>query len=67
MGHVSLVSYNWSADSQLGRSKLATLKTHKFLQVKLKIETGEDGKANRVHCYFINYKASEMEKTIQFL
>ena len=34
------------------------MKTDKFLQVKLKIETGEDGKANRVHCYFINYKAS---------
>ena len=45
----------------LVRSKLATLKTDKFLQVKLKIETGEDGKANRVHCYFINYKASVRE------
>ena len=51
----------------LGRSKLATLKTDKFLQVKLKIETGEDGKANRVHCYFINYKVQgESEKTVQF-
>jgi len=43
-------------DKKVLRSKLATLKTDKFLQVKLKIETGEDGKANRVHCYFINYK-----------
>ena len=48
----------------LVRSKLATLKTDKFLQVKLKIETGEDGKANRVHCYFINYKASVREVEI---
>ena len=24
--------------------------------MKLKIETGEDGKANKVNCYFINYK-----------
>jgi len=43
-------------DKKVLRSKLATLKTDKFLQVKLKIETGDDGKANRVHCYFINYK-----------
>merc|ERR1719153_1978083 len=43
-------------DKKVLRSKLATLKTDKFLQVKLKIETGDDGKANRVSCYFINYK-----------
>ena len=56
VSHGSLTCGLWSADSWLGRSKLATLKTDKFLQVKLKIETGDDGKANRVNCYFINYK-----------
>jgi len=43
-------------DKKVLRSKLATLKSDKFVQVKLKIETGEDGKACKVHCYFINYK-----------
>jgi len=43
-------------DKKILRSKLATLKTDKFIQVKLKIETGEDGKAAKVSCYFINYK-----------
>lgn len=43
-------------DKKVLRSKLATLKTDKFVQVKLKIETGEDGKAAKVSCYFINYK-----------
>ena len=54
-------------DKKVLRSKLATLKTDKFLQLKLKIETGDDGKANRVNCYFINYKASGSEKPIHFL
>jgi len=43
-------------DKKVLRSKLATLKSDKFVQVKLKIETGEDGKACKVNCYFINYK-----------
>jgi len=43
-------------DKKILRAKLATLKADKFVQVKLKIETGEDGKAAKVSCYFINYK-----------
>lgn len=43
-------------DKKVLRSKLATLRADKFVQVKLKIETGEDGKAAKVSCYFINYK-----------
>jgi len=43
-------------DKKVLRAKLATLKSDKFVQVKLKIETGEDGKACKVNCYFINYK-----------
>jgi len=43
-------------DKKVLRAKLATLKSDKFVQVKLKIETGDDGKACKVHCYFINYK-----------
>jgi len=43
-------------DKKILRAKLATLKADKFVQVKLKIETAEDGKAAKVSCYFINYK-----------
>jgi len=43
-------------DKKVLRAKLATLKSDRFLQVKMKIETGEDGKAVKVNCYFINYK-----------
>jgi len=43
-------------DKKVLRGKLATLKSDKFVQVKLKIETGEDGKACKVNCFFINYK-----------
>lgn len=43
-------------DKKILRSKLATLKSDKFVQVKLKIETAEDGKAAKVNCFFINYK-----------
>jgi len=43
-------------DRKVLRARLATLKSDRFVQVKLKIETGEDGKAAKVNCYFINYK-----------
>lgn len=43
-------------DKKVLRAKLATLKSDRFIQVKMKIETGEDGKAVKVNCYFINYK-----------
>lgn len=43
-------------DKKILRAKLATLKSDRFVQVKLKIETGDDGKAVKVSCYFINYK-----------
>jgi len=43
-------------DKKVLRGKLATLKADKFCMVKLKIETGEDGKACKVNCWFINYK-----------
>eukprot|EP00088_Acartia_fossae_P069830 TRINITY_DN9208_c0_g2_i1.p1 TRINITY_DN9208_c0_g2~~TRINITY_DN9208_c0_g2_i1.p1 ORF type:complete len:460 (+),score=190.80 TRINITY_DN9208_c0_g2_i1:108-1487(+) len=43
-------------DKKVLRAKLATLKSDRFVQVKMKIETGEDGKAVKVNCYFINYK-----------
>uniref|UniRef100_A0A1L8DH09 General transcription factor IIE subunit 1 n=1 Tax=Nyssomyia neivai TaxID=330878 RepID=A0A1L8DH09_9DIPT len=38
------------------RSRIAILKNDKFLQVRLKMETGPDGKAQKVNYYFINYK-----------
>lgn len=38
------------------RARIAILKNDKFLQVRLKMETGPDGKAQKVNYYFINYK-----------
>ena len=43
-------------DKKVLRAKLATLKSDKFLVVKLKIETGEDGKSLKMNCWFINYR-----------
>lgn len=39
------------------RSRIATLKSDKFIQVRLRMETGADGKAQKVNYYFINYKS----------
>ncbi|XP_066991138.1 general transcription factor IIE subunit 1 isoform X2 [Anabrus simplex] len=38
------------------RARIATLRSDKFIQVRLKMETGPDGKAQKVNYYFINYK-----------
>lgn len=38
------------------RARVTMLKNDKFLQVRLKMETGPDGKAHKVNYYFINYK-----------
>lgn len=38
------------------RARIVVLKTDKFLQGRLKMETGPDGKAAKVTYYFINYK-----------
>ncbi|KAG6448571.1 hypothetical protein O3G_MSEX005574 [Manduca sexta] len=38
------------------RARISTLKNDKFIQVRLKMETGPDGKAQKVNYYFINYK-----------
>lgn len=38
------------------RGRLNLLKNDKFLQLRLKMETGPDGKAAKVTYYFINYK-----------
>lgn len=40
------------------RSRIAGLKNDKFIQVRLRMETGPDGKAQKVNYYFINYKVS---------
>lgn len=38
------------------RTRILTLKKDKLIQIRLKMETGPDGKARKVNCYFINYK-----------
>lgn len=38
------------------RARLTMLKNDKFMQVRLKMETGPDGKAHKVNYYYINYK-----------
>lgn len=42
------------------RARITTLKSDKFIQVRLKMETGMDGKAQKVNYYFINYKVSNI-------
>lgn len=44
-------------DQKLLRARLNTLRNEKFLQVRLRMETGADGKAQKVNYYFINYKS----------
>lgn len=38
------------------RARIATLKNDKFIQTRLRMETGIDGKAQKINYYFINYK-----------
>lgn len=38
------------------RARISLLRMDKFLQVRLKMETGPDGKAAKVNYYYINYK-----------
>ena len=38
------------------RARIAVLKNDKFIQVRLRMETGTDGKAQKVNYYFVNYK-----------
>lgn len=40
------------------RARISTLRNDKFLQVRLRMETGADGKAQKVNYYFINYKVN---------
>lgn len=41
------------------RARISTLRNDKFIQVRLKMETGSDGKAQKVNYYFINYKVKQ--------
>lgn len=45
------------------RARISTLRNDKFIQVRLKMETGSDGKAQKVNYYFINYKVGNMVMT----
>lgn len=43
-------------EKKMLRARLTMLKNDKFMQARLKMETGPDGKAHKVNYYFINYK-----------
>ncbi|XP_058803096.1 general transcription factor IIE subunit 1 [Phymastichus coffea] len=43
-------------DRKMLRARITALRNDKFIQVRLKMETGSDGKAQKVNYYFINYK-----------
>lgn len=47
------------------RARISTLRNDKFIQVRLKMETGLDGKAQKVNYYFINYKVFTCTGQIQ--
>ncbi|KAL3283590.1 hypothetical protein HHI36_006728 [Cryptolaemus montrouzieri] len=44
-------------DKKMLRARISILKNDKFIQVRLRMETGIDGKAQKVNYYFINYKS----------
>nr|NVI79043.1 transcription factor IIEalpha [Cucujiformia] len=44
-------------DRKMLRARIAVLKNDKFIQVRLRMETGLDGKAQKLNYYFINYKS----------
>lgn len=43
-------------EKKMLRAQLSMLKNDKFIQARLKMETGPDGKAHKVNYFFINYK-----------
>lgn len=43
-------------EKKMLRARLTMLKNDKFMQAKVKMETGPDGKAHKVNYYYINYK-----------
>lgn len=43
-------------EKKMLRARLTMLKNDKFLQFRLKMETGPDGKAHKINYYYINYK-----------
>jgi transcription initiation factor TFIIE subunit alpha len=43
-------------EKKMLRARLTLLKNDKFMQMRLKMETGPDGKAHKVNYYYINYK-----------
>lgn len=44
-------------DLKLLRARMSTLKNEKLVQSRLRMETGPDGKAQKMNYYFINYKS----------
>ncbi|XP_037934962.1 general transcription factor IIE subunit 1-like [Teleopsis dalmanni] len=44
-------------DKKQLRSRILILRNDKFIQMRLKMETGPDGKAQKVNYYFVNYKS----------
>ena len=38
------------------RARISTLKSDKYLQIKQRIETDEEGKVVKMNCYYINFK-----------
>lgn len=49
------------------RARISTLRNDKFIQVRLKMETGSDGKAQKVNYYFINYKVCSLITSFFYL
>ena len=45
-------------EKKMFRGRIGILKNDKFVQLRLKMETGPDGKTQKVNYYYINYKVS---------
>ena len=56
MHNKSIVLELLKFDRKMLRARISTLKSDKFLQVKQRIETDEEGKVVKMNCYYINFK-----------
>merc|ERR1719211_124156 len=43
-------------DKKMLRARMTLLRNDKFLQIKQRIETDEEGKVVKMNCYYINFK-----------
>jgi transcription initiation factor TFIIE subunit alpha len=56
MPTIVIISELLKFEKKMLRARLTLLKNDKFMQMRIKMENGPDGKAHKVNYYYINYK-----------